>query len=350
MKRIFTALGLIAALVAPATALAADPPTVSLEPGVAIPLTGPQADRFNVGGALTLKPLIGLTPYLDVGVAGTVIALPSRIDGVDAGTGYAIGPTLRLKRPHDESNTGRGFSAVSPWIDGNAQYMRTGPLDRLGLSLAVGAAVPTSDSRNLWIGPFVRYTDVLQSVVDRPNFDNTDAHVLIAGVSFEFGASPVKKKEVQPPPPAPPQAPPKVEKPKDEPKPVPPPEVPVVIHLQFEGVVPFKVDSAVLSPKVKSDLDAVIKDLKENADWTIQIEGHASSEGPPEPYNQKLSERRAQAVLDYLKAAGLPADRMTAKGFSSTRPVASNATEAGRSQNRRVELTIDLVIQKGGSK
>ena len=350
MKRIFTALGLIAALVAPATALAADPPTVSLEPGVAIPLTGPQADRFNVGGALTLKPLIGLTPYLDVGVAGTVIALPSKIDGVDAGTGYGIGPALRLKRPHDESNTGRGFSAVSPWIDGNAQYIRTGPLDRLGLSLAVGAAVPTSDSRTLWIGPFVRYTDVLQSVVDRPNFDNTDAHVLIAGVSFEFGASPVKKKEVQPPPPAPPPAPPpKVEKPKDTPKPQPPPPD-VTVTLEFTGTLPFKVDSAVLSPKVKADLDSIIKDLKENADWTIQIEGHASSEGPPEPYNQKLSERRAQAVLDYLKAAGLPADRMTAKGFSYSRPVADNKTEAGRSQNRRVELTIDLVIKKGGSK
>src|SRR5689334_15826433 len=129
MRRTLMKLGVLAALLlAPSAALAADPPTLSVEPGVAIPLTGPQVDRFNPGGALTLKPLIGLTPYLDVGVAGSVIALPSKINGIDAGTGYGIGPTLRLKRPHDESNTGHGLSAVSPWIDGNAQYMRTGPL------------------------------------------------------------------------------------------------------------------------------------------------------------------------------------------------------------------------------
>lgn len=348
MRRTLMKLGLLAALLVPSTALAADPPTLSVEPGVAIPLTGPQVDRFNVGGALTLKPLIGLTPYLDVGVAGSVISLPSKIDGVDAGTAWGIGPTLRLKRPHDESNTGRGFSAVSPWIDGNAQYIRTGPLDRLGLSLAVGAAVPTSDARTLWIGPFVRYTDLLQSVVDRPQFDNTDAHVLIAGVSFEFGASPVKKK-VEPPP-APPPKPPVIEQPKDDPKP-PPPDPDVTINVELSAVVPFKVDSAVILPETKETLAHVVEVVKKYADCQILVEGHASSEGPPEPYNQKLSEKRAQAVVDYLKAQGVPGDHLTAKGFSSTRPVADNATAAGRSANRRVEMTLTFVIvRKGDSK
>lgn len=346
MRRTLMKLGLLAALLVPSTALAADPPTLSVEPGVAIPLTGPQVDRFNVGGALTLKPLIGLTPFLDVGVAGSVIALPSKVDGVDAGTAWGIGPTLRLKRPHDESNTGRGFSAVSPWIDGNAQYIRTGPLDRLGLSLAVGAAVPTSDARTLWIGPFVRYTDILQSVVDRPQFDNTDGHVLIAGVSFEFGGSPVKAKKVEPPPQKP-ADPPKVEKPKDQPKP-PPPQEPMVLTVELTATVPFKVDSAVILPESKETLEEAVKVAKKYADCQILIEGHASSEGPPEPYNQKLSERRAQAVVDYLKAQGVPGENLTAKGFSSTRPIADNKTAAGRSANRRVEMTITIVIVRKG--
>lgn len=344
MKRFLTSLGIMLALVAPATALAADPLTISVEPGVAIPLSGPQVDRFDPGFALTLKPLVGLTPFLDVGLAGSLIALPSKLDNVNVGTGYALGPTLRLKRPHDASNTGHGFSAVSPWVDGNVQYFRTGPLDRLGLSLAVGAAVPTSDTRWLWVGPFARYTDIVQG--QRVGFDPTDAHVLILGVSFEFG--PRQEKVAPRPSPEPQPTPPVIEQPKKEPVPTPP--VPdVVTEQKIQITTPFNVDSAIILPGVKTQLNDLITELNKHADWSLRIEGHASSEGPPEPYNQKLSERRAQAVLDYLKAAGLSGDRMTTQGFSSTQPIASNKTEAGRKLNRRAELVITVVIVKKGA-
>lgn len=70
-------------------------------------------------------------------------------------------------------------------------------------------------------------------------------------------------------------------------------------------------------------------------DW--RIEGHTDNVGS-HPYNQALSEARALAVRDWMVAAGVPADRLASAGFSFDRPIADNATEAGRAQNRRVEL------------
>jgi OOP family OmpA-OmpF porin len=74
-----------------------------------------------------------------------------------------------------------------------------------------------------------------------------------------------------------------------------------------------------------------------NAD--IEIAGHTDSDGE-DAANQLLSERRAKAVLDYLVKAGLPADRFTTVGYGSARPIASNDTDEGRAQNRRIEFLV----------
>jgi outer membrane protein OmpA-like peptidoglycan-associated protein len=71
----------------------------------------------------------------------------------------------------------------------------------------------------------------------------------------------------------------------------------------------------------------------------IQIEGHASSEGSA-THNKALSDSRARAVMDWLTANGVAANRLTAIGFGVERPIADNATEAGRETNRRVEFAI----------
>ena len=71
----------------------------------------------------------------------------------------------------------------------------------------------------------------------------------------------------------------------------------------------------------------------------IQVEGHTDSIGSDE-YNQKLSEQRADAVRDYLTSQGVPPDTMTAVGLGKADPVASNTTDAGRQQNRRVEMVV----------
>src|SRR6516165_7113001 len=71
----------------------------------------------------------------------------------------------------------------------------------------------------------------------------------------------------------------------------------------------------------------------------IEIAGHTDSDGE-DAANQTLSERRAQAVLDYFVKAGLPADRFTAIGYGSTKPVVSNDTDDGKAQNRRIEFLV----------
>jgi outer membrane protein OmpA-like peptidoglycan-associated protein len=71
----------------------------------------------------------------------------------------------------------------------------------------------------------------------------------------------------------------------------------------------------------------------------LDVEGHTDSVGGDD-YNQRLSERRGDAVRDYLTQQGVATSSVTAKGFGKTQPVASNDTAQGRQQNRRVELVI----------
>jgi outer membrane protein OmpA-like peptidoglycan-associated protein len=71
----------------------------------------------------------------------------------------------------------------------------------------------------------------------------------------------------------------------------------------------------------------------------VRVAGHADASGS-RASNLDLSKQRASAVLDYLVAAGVPADRVTAEAYGDTRPVAGNLTPRGRSLNRRVELVL----------
>jgi outer membrane protein OmpA-like peptidoglycan-associated protein len=87
----------------------------------------------------------------------------------------------------------------------------------------------------------------------------------------------------------------------------------------------------------KATLDQVVAALRANADWRLTIEGHTDAVGGDQA-NQQLSDRRAAAVKTYLTGAGVDAGRLTSRGFGSKQPVASNETELGRAQNRRVEL------------
>ncbi len=99
----------------------------------------------------------------------------------------------------------------------------------------------------------------------------------------------------------------------------------------------FKYDSAELTLNAKIILDGVAASLIAYPQKNdIQIQGHASSEGAND-YNMRLSQRRAQSVADYLKMKGVT-NRLMAQGYGETLPIADNSTEAGRSENRRVEL------------
>jgi OOP family OmpA-OmpF porin len=101
--------------------------------------------------------------------------------------------------------------------------------------------------------------------------------------------------------------------------------------------VNFEFDSARLTSDSTAMLDEGVKILKRHSDLKVEIAGHTDSQGD-DGYNQGLSERRAQAVADYLIAHGANAANITVKGYGESQPVADNGTKEGRAANRRVEL------------
>lgn len=101
----------------------------------------------------------------------------------------------------------------------------------------------------------------------------------------------------------------------------------------------FDVNQYDLQPQSMVELDRVVKMLQENPAIKISIGGHTDNTGDANA-NLKLSENRAKAVVAYLVSKGIDLKRLQAKGFGATKPLADNATEAGKLQNRRTELTV----------
>lgn len=102
----------------------------------------------------------------------------------------------------------------------------------------------------------------------------------------------------------------------------------------------FETDSAVLLPEGKALLDEVAAILTEHTEISkVRIDGNADSTATQE-YNQKLSEERSDSVRDYLVTKGIATERLVTRGFGENKPVATNATDAGRDKNRRVEFHI----------
>ena len=94
---------------------------------------------------------------------------------------------------------------------------------------------------------------------------------------------------------------------------------------------------------IQKDSDAVLDNLTATAmrcaDAHVEISGHTDSVGSDDT-NIQLSQRRAEAVADYLVKAGIPPERLNAVGYGKTRPIASNDSEEGRAQNRRIEFDV----------
>lgn len=103
--------------------------------------------------------------------------------------------------------------------------------------------------------------------------------------------------------------------------------------------VQFKTATAILSAESKGILDNIAQVLKENTHLKFEVAGHTDNTGDYN-YNVKLSQERAQSVRNYLVDKGVAGNRLTASGYGPDKPVASNETRAGRSQNRRVELVL----------
>ena len=341
---------------------------LKVEPGVAFPLTHPQSQVFKVGGGQTIKALLTLNKYLDVGPSATFITLPAETSPNEAGAAWTFGGGLRVKRPHDAPDH-EAFYAIAPWADADALYVRTGGLNRAGFAVAAGLSVPIGESRIFWIGPFVRYLQIIQEP-SRTGFDNRDAKILSLGVSLEVGTGIQREREAVAatevltinketffcPDRDNDGVPDNVDHCPDVAGPMDnwgcPPYQKLVVKrdkLELKERIYFAWDQAILQDVSFPVLDEVAQALKDNKGFRVQVEGHTSSEGSDD-HNQTLSEKRAEAVLDYLVTHGIGRERLVSTGFASSVPVDTNATIAGRENNRRVEFVVHFIILNDGSK
>ncbi len=125
----------------------------------------------------------------------------------------------------------------------------------------------------------------------------------------------------------------------------PPPPPPATLETAKAGDtfilhgVNFETARATLTANAKTILDGVAATLAGRAELKVEVGGHTDSRGS-DAYNQELSERRAQSVMDYLIEHGVAADRLTAVGYGEGQPVDSNDTDEGQEHNRRVELKV----------
>jgi OOP family OmpA-OmpF porin len=167
--------------------------------------------------------------------------------------------------------------------------------------------------------------------IDIPGGDSTyNDWILMAGVTIPIGPRPQSAPEPRPvvtmaeptPPPAPAPAP-----------------APVTETVVLKGVN-FCFDCDALSDEAQSILDRdAMAIVKHHPNATFEVAGHTDAVGS-DAYNQKLSQRRANNVRAYLVQQGVEPSRMIAVGYGESQPVADNSTEAGRAENRRVELRI----------
>jgi len=194
------------------------------------------------------------------------------------------------------------------------------------------------------IGAATAYAGVTPNLVDAsgaPVRDASGACVQSSGINHPD----CMPKKVEPPKPAPvPVAPAPVVAPKpvEAPKPAPQP-VKVAITIQAEALFDF--DKSVLKPDGKKSIDDAIVKMKQVDVEMVIATGHTDSIGT-DAYNQKLSERRATTVKEYMVSQGIPAAKITTLGKGETQPVATNKTSEGRAKNRRVDIEFKGVQTK----
>jgi outer membrane protein OmpA-like peptidoglycan-associated protein len=111
------------------------------------------------------------------------------------------------------------------------------------------------------------------------------------------------------------------------------------IQVTFDSGILFDFDSYALRPEAREHLTNLAQSLSEYPDTEVLVVGHTDSSGA-DSYNQTLSENRANAAGSYLMRAGVAPDRVKTMGLGETEPAASNDTDEGMQQNRRVEVAI----------
>src|SRR5262245_26796349 len=290
-------------------------PVIGADVGVAIPISN--ARQFiDLGGAIA--PYAGFEIPLAEGMALTPIIQPqyaafsANCPGCDVVSITSLTAGARFSL-YDEN------SEVYFGAQGGYYWTTQGPRDKDdGDGWSIQGGYNYEFWRGTGLGPYARYDAA--SIRLFPTSDSDHTKFIVTGLEVQH--------RFLPPPPAPP--PPVVA--------APAPAPPVKKKIVLRGVN-FDFDKYDIRPDARPILDEAAKVLKESGDVNISVDGYTDSIGT-EAYNQKLSERRARAVAEYLERQGVAANRMTVRGFGKSNPVASNATPEGRAQNRRVELLV----------
>jgi outer membrane protein OmpA-like peptidoglycan-associated protein len=114
--------------------------------------------------------------------------------------------------------------------------------------------------------------------------------------------------------------------------------------LDMPSSLTFGVNQSEIQPQFQATLDQVASTLTQYEKTFVDVLGHTDSTGSDE-YNQSLSERRASAVANYISGRGVQSARLATRGYGESQPKASNTTEEGRSENRRVEIRLVPVTE-----
>lgn len=117
-----------------------------------------------------------------------------------------------------------------------------------------------------------------------------------------------------------------------------------VVLVTMTSQTAFDTDSSAIKPGFHSTLDKLADVVVRYGKTTLTVVGHTDNVGS-NPYNQQLSERRALSVAQFLESRRVNGMRLATAGKGETQPVASNASEAGRQSNRRVEIYVEAVVQ-----
>ena len=328
------AFSFLGVLMAASTVYAGGPaPFIGLELGASEPTNSQY--RAHVQTGVGGSPFAGYMFNDYLGLQGGLHAMYQEPDSDGRGSshenqtttivGGTVGPRLQLPLGDlfdaDLTAQGGGFKGVS------------GRLNQWAPGFLAGGGLDFNVTKNFSIGLFGRWNRAYMS--PHPTFTNFNIDVppdergkddiqwVTAGMGIKYTFA-----QAAPPPPPPPPPPPVA-------KPAPPMKKKIVLR-----AVHFDFDKSNIRRDAVPILDEAVRILKDEGIMAVISEGHTDAIGTAE-YNLKLSRRRASAVKKYLVDHGVPESHIKVEGFGKSKPVATNDTDDGRAQNRRVELKVE---------
>lgn len=311
-------------------------------------LNDPQDQIYTVGVGMRVQPmfrLVSLPADLELAAGPSLEAtyFPRINDnGLNAGLLWDAGGSLRLQGRRDMKD-GTGFwSGASPYLEVSALAANTGNLFRPAFDATLGLEGALDDQKQFWLGAWVGYNQTFQTSGTQGDrlLDKSDPQLFQAGLSLSFDL--VKPRVVEHT---------RVEE-------------RVVVHtvkvevparmaeraparLEQIETVYFNWDSSNLRWESNDKLDRMIKLFAAHPNARITIQGHASLDGNYD-HNVALSARRTAAVVAYLTAHGVSADRLISEHFGPDVPAprGNNRTQEGKERNRRVEFQVSFVLNE----